>query len=173
MTVAWDVSPTTVTVLEDGGLINVTPSQTTVTSGNGSAMTHIWWEVRTNDLLLSNGIDSAVFGGKLLDAGSYYIDATLTLGSGALSTGGVTFYSADIRISVPGITPIAVVCASSANHAAQNPAICGVSLNAFLILTVPTTVYLTCNSSSANRYARFTNYAGTEGATSWRISKLT
>ena len=75
MTVAWDVSPTTVTVLEDGGLVNVTPSQTTVTSGGGSALTHIWYETRTNDLLLSVGANASVFS-KVLEAGSYYIDAT-------------------------------------------------------------------------------------------------
>ena len=172
MTVAWDVSPTTVTVLEDGGLVNVTPSQTTVTSGGGSALTHIWYETRTNDLLLSVGADASVFS-KVLEAGSYYIDATLTLGSGTLSGAGATIYSADIRTTTPGISPAEIVCASSANHPAQIPTACGLSLNAFLTLAVPTTVYLTCNVNFTNRYARYTNFAGAEKATSWRISKLT
>ena len=172
MTVAWDVSPTTVTVLEDGGLVNVTPSQTTVTSGGGAALTHIWYETRTNDLLLSAGMDSSVFS-KVLEAGSYYIDATLTLGTGTLSAGGATVFSADIRTTTPGITPAAIVCASGANHAVQVPNACGLSLNAFLTLTGSTTVYVTVNVNLSNRYVRYTNFAGAEKATSWRISKLT
>lgn len=172
MTVAWDVSPTTVTVLEDGGLVNVTPSQTTVTSGGGSALTHIWYETRTNDLLLSAGFDASVFS-KVLEAGSYYIDATLTLGTGALSGAGASIFSADIRTTTPGISPAAIVCASSANHPAQLPNACGISLNAFFTLTGSTTVYVTVSVSNSNRYVRYTNYAGNESATSWRISKLT
>lgn len=173
MTVAWDVSPTTVTVLEDGGLINVTPSQTTVTSGGGAALTHIWWEVRTNDLLLSTSVDTTLFVGKLLEAGSYYIDATVTLGSGALSASSAAVYSVDIRTSTPGITPVESVCASGGSHLALNPVSCGVSLNAFLLLAAPTTVYLTARATASNRYARYTNHAGIGAATSWRISKLT
>jgi hypothetical protein len=172
MTVAWDVSPTTVTVLEDGGLVNVTPSQTTVTSGSGSALTHIWYETRTNDLLLSGGVDSSVFS-KVLEAGSYYIDATLTLGTGTLSGAGATIFSADIRTTTPGISPAEIVCSSSANHPGQIPNVCGISLNAFLTLTGSTTVYVTVNVNFSNRYARYTNFAGNQSATSWRISKLT
>ena len=172
MTVVWDNNPTTVVVTDTGGLVTVPVSQTLVTTGALPGPLAVYLGTLTADVLVSNsGAGTLLFPILSLEPGTYQIDCSVTFGSGSGSGAGIRIYSLTAFAGNPSLSA-PVIASSSTSQVSVSPAGASASISYGFTLASITDIYIMGVCNSSGMYARYTNTAGYEKASHYRINRI-
>ena len=172
MTVVWDTNPTTVVVTDTGGLVTVPVSQTLVTTGALPGPLAVYLGSLAADVLVTNsGAGTLLFPILSLEPGTYQIDCSVTFGSGAGSSTGTRIYSLTAFAGNPSLAA-PVIASSSTSQVSTSPSGASASISYGFTLANTTNIYIMGVCSSLGMYARYTNTAGYENASHYRINRI-
>ena len=172
MTVVWDNSPTTVVVTDTGGLVTVPVAQTLVTTGALPGPLAVYLGSLAADVLVTNsGAGTLLFPILSLEPGTYQIDCSVTFGSGAGSGAGTRIYSLTAFAGNPSLAA-PVIASSSTSQVSTSPSGASASISYGFTLANTTNIYIMGVCSSLGMYARYTNTAGYENASHYRINRI-